>query len=193
MKTMFFLCTKEWGSSRMYAPMTPPGKPPRPRRVHSPRDPEGPEKRRVHIPKNVLSNPDKFGKAGVSSGLLGLYYKLAAPKHTKMVVCKPRCAKSSGKALTASRAYYDGMSKALWTSGYNKKEMKPAMQHLTKNVYWAKLPKVQKKKRKRSGEVTTKADRDAYYRTKSAEEAKKAGEASARREWYERFKARMGK
>ena len=45
-----------------------------------------------------------------------------------MVVCKPRCL-SSGKALTASRAYYDGMSKDAWASGYTKKEMKPVMQN----------------------------------------------------------------
>ena len=67
------------------------------------------------------------------------------------------------------------------------------MQNQTQNLYWAKLPKAPKKKKKRSGEVTTKADREAYYRTKTAEEARKASDAAARRERYERFKARTGK
>ena len=176
----------------MYAPRSPPGKPPRPRRYTYPRDPEGENKRRVTIPPSVLNNPDKFGKTGVSSGLLGLYYRVHAPKHTKMVICKSRCLRS-GKALAASRVYYDGMSKTLWSSGYTKKEMKPVMQNQTQNLYWAKLPKAPKKKKKRSGEVTTKADREAYYRTKTAEEARKASDAAARRERYERFKARTGK
>ena len=176
----------------MYAPRSPPGKPPRPRRYSYPRDPEGEKKRRVTIPPSVLSNPDKFGKARISAGLLGLYYKVLAPKDTKMVVCKPRCL-SSGKALTASRAYYDRISKDAWASGYTKEEMKPVMKTQTQNLYWAKLPKAPKKKKKRSGEVTTKADRDAYYRAKTVEEARKVSDAAARRERYERFKARMGK